>query len=99
MQLQVFCVEILKVREERHPSGRVRVSIPAAVMHNLQLWFMHWNIIPSHKLSSRMQKNIRAGIIIQKKKVPVPASCWKFDTDAKVEVLSQLLGLNINVGI
>jgi hypothetical protein len=83
----------------RHPSGHVRVNIPAAVMHYLQLWVMHRNIIPSHKPYSQMQKHIRAGIIFQKTKVQVTASCWKFDTEAKVEVLSQLLGLNINVGI
>ncbi len=52
----------------RHPSECVRVSIPTAVMHYLQLWLMHRNIIPSHKPYSRMQKHIRATIIFQKRK-------------------------------
>ncbi len=68
-------------------------------MHYLQLWLMHRNIIPSKKPYSRMQKHIRAGIIFQKRKNELIASFWKFDTEVKLEVLSQLLGLNINVGV
>jgi hypothetical protein len=42
----------------RHPSGRSRVSIPAAVMFYLQVWFTRRNIFANTKRFSRMQKHI-----------------------------------------
>jgi hypothetical protein len=76
-----------------------RISIPAAVMLYLSGWLKSRNIFPSKKRWPRMQKHVRKGLIFRKIKNEVTASCWRFDTESKLDVLSQLFGKNIAVGI
>ncbi len=83
----------------KHPSARCRISIPAAIMYYISLWLQNRNVFPAMKQLSRFQKHVRSGIIFRKMKKEVVAWCWRFDTDYKLEVLSQLLGRNIAVGI
>jgi hypothetical protein len=81
----------------KRPSARSRTSIPAAVMYYISLWLQNRNVFPAMKQLSRFQKHVRSGIIFRKMKKEVLAWCWRFDTDYKLEVLSQLLGRNIAV--
>jgi hypothetical protein len=39
-----------------------------------------------------MQKHVRRGIIYKKIKTEVTAWCWRFDTESKLVVLSNLFG-------
>jgi hypothetical protein len=82
-----------------HPSGRSRLTIPAGVMSYIQLWLRHRNIFASRKRCSRMQKHVRIGIIFRKIKNEVIGLCWRFDTESKLEVLAQLFGRNITIGV
>jgi hypothetical protein len=83
----------------KHPEGRSRISIQASLMHFINAWLRNRNVFPSAKRSSKMMKYARSGVIFKKIKVDATALCWRFDTKTKLDVLSQLLGKNIAVGI
>jgi hypothetical protein len=85
-------------RQGKHPEGRSRISIQASLMHYINAWLRNRNVFPSGKRWSRMQKHVRSGVIFKKMKVNVTALCWRFDTQRKLDVLSQLCGKNVSVG-
>jgi hypothetical protein len=49
----------------KHPEGRSRISIQASLMHYINDWLRNWNVFPSTKYWSRMQKPVRSGVFFQ----------------------------------
>jgi len=68
-------------------------------MTYLSSWLQTRNIFGYAIACSQMQKHVRSGLIYSKVKHLVSGLCWHFDTESKLDVLCQILGKNILVGI